>query len=306
MARVHSDGGGHLARGDVDLSEAAVLPPGVVGPVFLFDVEASEDFSGGVQDFEAALPGTVPGAEHPFGKGRPLRTTPGKDSQQRERDPNGAGKAHRDGFAFVRLRVNVDSTFPNRVSFANLAFMSELRVRLRGPTVRIALVSDTHATVDDRVARAVRPADMVVHAGDIGSAAVLQQLRGRRPTVAVTGNNDTPDKWSEEDLPTLEKLPPVAIVELPGGLLRVEHGHRVAAKERHRKLRRRHADARVVVYGHSHRLVVDDEEEPWVVNPGASGRVRTHGGPSFLWLHASVAGWELRVERFAFRPRRRQ
>ena len=47
----------------------------------------------------------------------------------------------------------------------------------------------------------------------------------------------------------------------------------------HTDLRWDHADARLIVYGHTHIRVVDQKEVPWVVNPGASGKVRNHGGP---------------------------
>ena len=43
---------------------------------------------------------------------------------------------------------------------------------------------------------------------------------------------------------------------------------------------------------------MDQEAEPWVVNPGASGKVRTHGGPSCLVLHASEDIWEIEAVLF--------
>lgn len=167
-------------------------------------------------------------------------------------------------------------------------------------SVRIAIVSDTHGYLDPRIARIVAACDVAVHAGDIGGAAVLRALRPRGGrVVAVRGNNDEPWCWPPGDLEALSALPRVASLELPGGCLVVLHGHRGGLPPGlHARLREIHPRARAIVYGHSHRLVCDTEREPWVLNPGASGRSRTFGGPSCLVLHASEARWEIRVQRF--------
>jgi len=34
----------------------------------------------------------------------------------------------------------------------------------------------------------------------------------------------------------------------------------------------------VIIYGHTHKQVIDKESTPWVINPGASGEIRNHGG----------------------------
>lgn len=166
----------------------------------------------------------------------------------------------------------------------------------------VALVSDTHGVVDPRVAELVEECDLCVHAGDVGGAAVLDALRPRQQLFAVRGNNDTPRQWPAAEHPRLETLPRRQAIALPGGELVVVHGDRVLpARDRHRKLRQRHAGARAVVYGHSHRLAVDQEATPWVLNPGASGRSRTFGGPSCLLLEATDAAWRVEVFRFPHR-----
>jgi uncharacterized protein len=68
---------------------------------------------------------------------------------------------------------------------------------------------------------------------------------------------------------------------------------------RHARLRAAYPSARAIVYGHSHRLVVDDALTPWVLNPGAAGRARTYGGPSCLVLEANVRSWHVEIHRFA-------
>lgn len=173
-------------------------------------------------------------------------------------------------------------------------------VRLRRRRVRLGVVSDTHGMVDPRLATFLDDCDAVVHAGDIGNAAVLTALARRdRPVVAVRGNNDVPAKWPRGEGRALRALPLAAWVELPGGALVVMHGDRVVpATRRHALLRRLYPTARAVVYGHSHRLRVDQTELPWVLNPGAAGAARTYGGPSCLVIEARADAWRVDVMRY--------
>lgn len=169
---------------------------------------------------------------------------------------------------------------------------------IRSP-VRVALLSDTHGTLDARVAAEIAACDYAVHAGDIGNAGVLAALQPRRDLVAVRGNNDTAAKWPREDEELLASLPTTGCLALPGGTLAVVHGHRAGSVgQRHSRLRQQFPDARAVVYGHSHRLVCDQDALPWVFNPGAAGRTRTFGGPSCLILLAAPRVWRIEIRRF--------
>ena len=166
--------------------------------------------------------------------------------------------------------------------------------------MRVAILADTHGHLDSRVADAVAECDLAVHGGDIGNADVFARLRPRQGRViAVTGNNDTPQRWPECDRRLLADLPEVAEIPLPGGCLAVIHGHQTPARDRHGRLRKRFPHARAVVYGHSHRLAADRDASPWLLNPGAAGRARTFGGPSCIILTVSALMWELEIRRFA-------
>ena len=171
----------------------------------------------------------------------------------------------------------------------------------------VAIVSDTHGQLDPRIAELVTECDIAVHGDDIGNARVLAALTPRSGRVgAVLGNTDVARKGPAGDQHLLERLPLEWSEELPGGRLVVVHGHRTPAKDRHLRLRRRYPDARAIVYGHSHRLVLDQDAEPWVLNPGAAGRERTFGGPSCLVLTATPQRWSVAVHRFALEQRRNQ
>lgn len=186
------------------------------------------------------------------------------------------------------------------------AILATQRVRLRRRRVRLGVLSDTHGSIDPRLTAFLDDCDAVVHAGDIGAAAVLTSLARRdRPVVAVRGNNDLPAKWPRGEARAARALPHAAQVELPGGTLVVVHGDRIVpATRRHALLRRLYPTARAVVYGHSHRLRVDQTELPWVLNPGAAGAARTYGGPSCLVLEALADVWRVDIVRYPM-PRAR-
>jgi len=159
---------------------------------------------------------------------------------------------------------------------------------------RVAILADTHGFLDPRIAERVVACDYAVHAGDVGGAEVLCSLNPRISVIAIRGNNDTPAKWAASETHFLENLPAMAQLELPGGLLVVTHGDDARSlSERHRHLRKTYADARAVVYGHSHRLTMDCDSNPWVLNPGAAGRTRVQGGPSCLLLSCTEAAWSV-------------
>lgn len=166
--------------------------------------------------------------------------------------------------------------------------------------MRVLLLSDTHGALDARIAALARTCDLAVHAGDVGSAGVLAELRDACPQViAVRGNNDVPAKWPRDQHMELAALGTQAAIDLPGGVLVAIHGDRLAAQHRHARLRAAFPQARAIVHGHSHRLVIDDAESPWVLNPGAAGRARTFGGPSCLVLTATARHWRIAPARFA-------
>jgi putative phosphoesterase len=170
----------------------------------------------------------------------------------------------------------------------------------RKAPIDIGIVSDTHGYLDARVLQAVAHCQVVIHAGDIGNAEVLQQLQGpTRTVIAIRGNNDEPRKWPPQDRKILHDLLLEQTLSLPGGNLVVVHGHKqISAARRHQQLRRLYPQARAIVYGHSHRMVLDQEHMPWVINPGAAGKARTYGGPSCLLLHADHTGWRIKSLRF--------
>ena len=162
--------------------------------------------------------------------------------------------------------------------------------------IKVGILSDTHGWINPNIREVLADADWIVHAGDVLGTSVLQALEelvGRRRVVAVAGNNDV-EGWNSNG----DRLPTVAEVPLPGGTLVVTHGDQFGAAPPHEKLREAWPDARTIVYGHTHRLVCDQENLPWVLNPGAAGRTRVREGPSCLMLTVDSDGWTVETHRF--------
>jgi putative phosphoesterase len=112
----------------------------------------------------------------------------------------------------------------------------------------IVVLADTHIRrgssrrLPGAVYEALAEADLVLHAGDVVTGALLEELTGFAPTVAVLGNNDGElvGQLPEDRLLTVEGLR-IAMVHDSG-----------ARKGREARLRRRFPTADLVVFGHSH------------------------------------------------------
>lgn len=142
--------------------------------------------------------------------------------------------------------------------------------------MRVIALSDTHAprrwkSCPPAVAAWLRAADVILHAGDVCVAAVLDELAGYAPVYAVVGNNDVADVAAWGARPTLH-------VELAG--LRVAMIHDAGAADgRLRRMRTTFPDADVVVYGHSH-IPLDARGAGFrIFNPGSptDRRRQPHG-----------------------------
>ncbi len=160
-------------------------------------------------------------------------------------------------------------------------------------TITIAVVSDTHAHLDTRIADLVSRCDYAIHAGDICGDHVLEAMKPKSGKIyAVAGNNDC--------TPSFGEIPETLEIDLPGGKIAVEHGHLHGMhKPSHESLRKAHPDAKLIVYGHTHNMIQDKEHTPWVVNPGAAGQTRTRGGPSCLIIECAEPEWHITEHRFS-------
>ncbi len=128
------------------------------------------------------------------------------------------------------------------------------------------VLADTHAprrwhSCPPAVAAHLRGADVILHAGDVCTAAVLDELSQYAPVRAVLGNNDGPDvaAWG---------APEVLEVQL-GGLPAAMIHDSGRAQGRLDRLHRRFPAARLVVFGHSHIPLDESGGGVRIFNPGS-------------------------------------
>jgi putative phosphoesterase len=132
--------------------------------------------------------------------------------------------------------------------------------------VRVVVLSDTHAPrrwkqCPPGVAAQLRRADLILHAGDVCTAAVLDELAGYAPVQAVLGNNDGPGvaAWG---------APPELATDLGGVAVAMLHDSGQATG-RLARMRRRFPQADLVIFGHSHIPMDQSAGGLRIFNPGS-------------------------------------
>ena len=132
-------------------------------------------------------------------------------------------------------------------------------------TVSVAIISDTHGHLDPRIIEIIRECDYAIHAGDICGENVLAAMQPKSAMVIAVAGNNEPRCMVDFPLPSISEL------ELPGGKICIEHGHEHGHHTPcHDSLRAQHPDARMIVYGHTHKMVQDKSALPWVSEPRCS------------------------------------
>lgn len=132
--------------------------------------------------------------------------------------------------------------------------------------MRVVVLSDTHSPrfwkhCPPAVAAHLRTADLILHAGDVCTTDVLDELTSYAPVHVVLGNNDRPEvaDWGAPE--TLE-------IDLDGVAVAMIHdsGPRDG---RLRRMRQRFPAADVVIFGHSHIPLDMAEAGLRIFNPGS-------------------------------------
>ena len=121
----------------------------------------------------------------------------------------------------------------------------------------IGVISDTHGLLRPEALHALARVEHIFHAGDIGSAEVLEALGRIAPVTAVRGNNDT-GRWARA-------LPERVRTRIGGREICMLHdlktldfdpaGQRIA----------------IVISGHSHKPLIDRRDGVLYLNPGSAG-----------------------------------
>lgn len=148
-------------------------------------------------------------------------------------------------------------------------------------TLRVGLVSDTHDLLRAQAARAMHGSTHIVHAGDVCGPHVLAELQGIAPVTAVRGNNDA-GLWART-------LPHSTLLRVEQVSILVVHDLATLA------LDPASCNADVVVFGHSHRPLVEHRDTILYVNPGSAGPRRFRLPISVAHLLVTDGGIEARL-----------
>jgi putative phosphoesterase len=144
----------------------------------------------------------------------------------------------------------------------------------------VGVISDTHGLLRSQAVEALRGSDVIIHAGDVGNAAIIDELGHLAPTFAVRGNIDRGD-WAAA-------LPATQRVEI--GELTLYVLHDIAELDVDPPT----AGIAAVVFGHSHQPSIETCDGVIYLNPGSAGP-RRFKLPVAL-ARVTVSGRQMRPE----------
>jgi putative phosphoesterase len=121
----------------------------------------------------------------------------------------------------------------------------------------VAVVSDTHRQLRPQLLESIADADLILHAGDIGSPAVIDGLSAIAPTIAIRGNIDR-DPWAND-------YPETVIAEFRGLRAFLIHDVNTLSTEPNNR------EIDLVVSGHSHKPAIEQRNGMCYLNPGSVG-----------------------------------
>lgn len=126
----------------------------------------------------------------------------------------------------------------------------------------LGIISDTHGLLRPEALQVLRDVKLIIHAGDVGAAEILTQLKGIAPVFAVRGNVDT-QAWARE-------LPETTVVEAAGVSLYVLHNLQSL------DLKPGVSSFQAVISGHTHQPEQHEQGGVLYLNPGSAGPRRFH------------------------------
>lgn len=126
--------------------------------------------------------------------------------------------------------------------------------------MNIGVISDTHGLLRPEAIAALQGCALIIHAGDIGNADILDQLALIAPLHVVRGNNDQDAVWAQQ-------VPDHLTIDLNGWKTLLVHdiADVPALLDPH---------TRLVITGHSHKPLIEWRGATLYVNPGSAGRRR--------------------------------
>ena len=122
---------------------------------------------------------------------------------------------------------------------------------------RVGVISDTHGLLRPHAVAALEGVELILHAGDVGKPEVLEQLERLAPVRAVRGNVDV-GPWADQ-------LPIQTEIRLEQAVVAVVH---VRSRLNVDPVAAGYA---AVLFGHSHKPLIETVDGVLYFNPGAAG-----------------------------------
>ncbi len=127
----------------------------------------------------------------------------------------------------------------------------------RNAGLTVGVLSDTHGLLRPAAAAALQRSDHIIHLGDVGDAAILEALSSLAPLTAIRGNIDLVGPCAQlpaarfltlgcHKLYLLHNLAQLTVVPAASGLV-------------------------AVLYGHTHRPLIENRNGVLFFNPGSCG-----------------------------------
>ncbi len=142
--------------------------------------------------------------------------------------------------------------------------------------MRVGVISDTHGLLRPQAVTALQGVDHILHAGDVGDPAILDHLAAIAPLTVIRGNIDRQGRCAE--------LPSTEAIELAGYLVYLVHA--IGDLD----IKPEAAGIRAVIYGHSHKPVIETRNGVLYLNPGSAGPRRFSLPITLALLHLDANG----------------
>ena len=146
--------------------------------------------------------------------------------------------------------------------------------------VIVGVISDTHGLLPPGAIKSLNGVDLIIHAGDVGSTEVLDELQSIAPVVAVRGNMDM--------IEGLKELPETEAIKVGDVLLYAIHDINrldiAPSKD----------GFKAVIFGHLHCPSVTEQRGVIFLNPGSAAQPRRNYPPSLALLH--IRGNSIKIQ----------
>ena len=144
--------------------------------------------------------------------------------------------------------------------------------------MKLAILSDTHGLLRPEVAEHLKTADAILHGGDVNKPGIVDQLERYAPLYVVRGNNDK--EWAEQ-------IPHDLTITLGGVTFYMVHNKKEVPADL--------TGVDAVVFGHSHKYLLEEKDGLLWLNPGSCGPRRFH--QEITMMMAEAEDGTLRVEK---------